>query len=80
MEKTKVMTEQKELLTKQLEDLQKKEGQLMKDLEITRANINGTLGALQYHEYIVNKLADTPTSEQEKQKSEAVDTEFEVVK
>ncbi len=69
---TKLMGEQKELLTKQLEELQKKEQEFAKNLETIRANINGTLGALQYHEYLLTKLTET-------KKAEAVDATFEEI-
>lgn len=69
---TKLIGEQKEFLTKQLKELQEKEQGLAKELDITRANINGTLGALQYHDYLMTKLT-------EKTKAEAVDTSFEEI-
>ncbi len=43
-------------VVKQLEELVKQESKLVKELEQLKANINAAQGALQYHEYIVNKL------------------------
>lgn len=80
MENKKLLDEQKELLTKQLEEQKKTEQELAKNLDITRANINGILGALQYHDYLVNKLKETPTDPQVKQKEEASDIEAEEIK
>lgn len=73
MENRKILDEQKALLNKQLEEQKKTEQELAKNLELTRANINGILGALQYHDYIVNKLNETPTTPQVKAKEEATD-------
>lgn len=47
---------QKDLVSKQLEDLLKREQELRLELEQTIANINATKGALQYHDYIAQKL------------------------
>ncbi len=65
MSKEEVFTTQKELVSKQLEDLLKKEQELRLELEQTIANINATKGALQYHDYITQKLAEAeiPVSE-----------------
>jgi len=79
MENKKLLDEQKALLNKQLEEQKKTEQELAKNLELTRANINGILGALQYHDYLVNKLNNTATEPQVKAKEEATDTIFDEV-
>lgn len=72
---TKVMDEQKELLTKQLETLQKQHQQLTTDLNNVTTNINGTLGALQYHDYLINKLKEETTPTTSEQKATSKNTE-----
>jgi pantothenate kinase len=50
------LTKQREELVTSLDNLIKQEQKLDKELETTRANINATQGALQYHDYLVNKM------------------------
>lgn len=58
MEMTK-LEENKEIMVKKLTKMQKEEKELIDKLNLLKTNISGTIGALQYHDYIVSQNKPT---------------------